>query len=209
MAQKTEERGIATGLVVGVIGGGAVATLIATLLAARPARAAPTDEKLDYLIEVLTTLVPVLAELSERQATLTDLLRQWLVTQVPGVPGAIAVSVSTPWIAKDPEIIFQQAVRNAGVFFSDHMVDFRNAKRMVIKAESSLDQNVIIQVIGNISDTPNLATDLGAPIVCPANGNSDIGIGTNDDWRPYIGVRITVGALPTLGMLTVWAVIQE
>ena len=59
---EARERGTAAGLVVGGIGGATLASVIAVLVAARPARAAPTDEKLDYLIEVLTTLIPVLAQ---------------------------------------------------------------------------------------------------------------------------------------------------
>ena len=59
MAQERGEDRV-TGLIVGGFGGAALATVIAALLAARPVQAAPLDEKLDYLIEVLTTLVPVL-----------------------------------------------------------------------------------------------------------------------------------------------------
>jgi len=211
MAQKTEERGVTTGLVVGAIGGGALAAVIATLLAARPARAAPTDEKLDYLIEVLTTLVPVLAELSERQATLASLLEQWLATQgVPGVPGVpgIEVTVSTPWVAKEPQLIFQQAIRAAGNFQSDDLVDYRNAKRVVFKVESSLNQACIVQLVGNITKSFSLATNINGAFPCPANGNITIGLAW-DDWQPFIGVQITVAVAPVTGMLTIWQVMQE
>jgi hypothetical protein len=211
MAQKTEERGVTTGLVVGAIGGSAFTAIIATLLAAKPVQAAPTDEKLDYLIEVLTTLVPVLAEVSERQGALIDLLQKWLAAQgVPGVPG-IEVTVLTPWVGKEPQLIFQQAIRAAGNSQSDDLVDYRNAKRVVFKVESSLNQAVIVQLVGNITKSFNLATNVNGAFPCPANGNISIGLAW-DDWQPYIGVIITAApppATPTAGILTIWAVEQE
>ncbi|GAH35507.1 unnamed protein product, partial [marine sediment metagenome] len=176
--------------------------------AARPVRAAPTDEKLDYLIEVLTLLVPVLAEVSERQAALIELLEQWLAAQgVPGIPG-VEVTVSTPWVAKDPEQIFSYAIRAAGTFYSDKMADWTKGKRILFKVESSLNQAVNIQLIGNVQDSKELATDINGVLPCPANGNISVGLAW-DDWHPYVGVKITVATAPTAGILNVWAVIQE
>ena len=208
MAQKPEERGVGTGIVVGGIGGTVLGVAIATLLAARPAAAAPPEEKLDYLIEVLTTLVPVLVELSERQVILTELLEQWLAAQgVPGIPG-VEVTVRTPWVAKEPEQIFSKSILSAGTFYSDVMVDWTRGKRIVIKVESSLNQAVNVQLIGNTTNTKDLATDVGPVLPCSANGNISVGPAF-DDWHPFIGVRITVAVAPTAGILTIWAVIQE
>ncbi|GAI61552.1 unnamed protein product [marine sediment metagenome] len=209
--QKTEERGTAAGLVVGGVGGATLATVIAVLLAARPARAAPTDEKLDYLIEVLTTLVPVLAQVAEGQAELITAMQQWLAAQgIPVAPAAegVEVTVSTPWIAKEPEQIFSSAIRSAGTFYSDKMVDWNRGKRIVFKVESSLNQAVNIQLIGNIVDSKELATDIGLALPCTANGNISVGPAW-DDWTPFIGIRITAAVAPTAGILTIWAVIQS
>lgn len=203
-----QERDKATGLVVGGIGGTVLGATIALLIAAKPAAAAPPEEKLDYLIEVLTTLVPVLAELSERQVALTELLEQWLAVQgVPGIPG-VEVSVRTTWAAKEPEQIFSQAILSAGDFYSDKMVDWTRGKRIVFKVESSLNQAVQIQVIGNTTDSKELAIDIGPALPCTANGNISVGPAW-DDWHPYVGVKITVGVPPTAGILTIWAVVQE
>jgi len=204
--QKVEERGIATGLVIGGIGVGALATAIAALAAARPARAAPTDEKLDYLIEVLLILVPVLAEVSERQATLIELFEQWLAAQ--GIEPGVEVTVRTDWVAKEPEQIFSSAIRSAGTFYTDRMVNWTKGKRIVFKAESSLNWAVTLQVIGNIVDDHGRATDIGPALPLAANGNLSVGLAW-DDWHPFIGVRITVAVAPTAGILTIWAVIQE
>ena len=206
--QKPEERGIGTGIVVGAIGGSALAAIIATLLAAKPAQAAPLDEKLDYLLEVLTALVAALAELSERQTTLIQLLEQGLAAQgIPGVP-TVEVTVRTPWVAKEPEQIFSSAIRSAGTFYADKMVNCTKAKRILFKVESSLNQAVNIQLIGNKVDDMNLATDINGALPCAANGNISVGLAW-DDWHPYVGVMITAAVAPTAGLLTIWSVIQE
>ncbi len=205
------ERDVGTGLVVGGVGGAAIATVIATLLAARPARAAPTDEKLDYLIEVLTTLVPVLAEVAEGQAELITAMQQWLAAQgIPVAPPAEAVKVTvlTEWGAKEPEQIFYQAIRTADTFYSDRMVSWNKGKRFLIKVESSLDEVAQIQAIGNITEDTRLATDIGTAVDCPDNDNISIGLAW-DDWHPYIGIRITTTVAPGKGFLKVWAVVQE
>lgn len=200
-----QEQDKATGLVVGGIGGTVLGAAIALLIAAKPAAAAPPEEKLNYLIEVLTTLVPVLAEVSERQAALIELLEQLLTA--PAEEKAL-ITVVAPYRAKDPEQIFSSSIRSAGTFYSDKMVDFRNGKRILFKVESSLNQAVNIQIIGNVQDSKELATDINGALPCTANGNISVGLAW-DDWHPYVGVRITVAVAPTAGILTISAVVQE
>ena len=202
-----QERNTATGLVVGGLGGTALGVAIATLLAGKPAAAAPSDEKLDYLIEVLTALVPVLAEVAESNASLIALLQQLLAAQ--GIaPGDGIEGLLTPWVAKEPEQIFSQSIRSAGTFYSDKMVNYTKGKRILFKVESSLNQAVNIQLIGNISDDKNLATDINGALPCSANGNISVGLAW-DDWHPYVGVKITVPVAPTAGLLTISAIVQE
>jgi len=200
-----QERDKAAGLVVGGIGGTALGVAIAMLIAAKPAAAAPPEEKLDYLIEVLTTLVPVLAEVSERQAALIELFEQLLTA--PAEERAL-ITVVAPYVAKDPEQIFDASIRSAGTYYSDKMVDFRNGKRILFKVESSLNQAVNVQIIGNVQDSKELATDINGALPCTANGNISVGLAW-DDWHPYVGVRITVAVAPTAGILTISAVVQE
>jgi hypothetical protein len=205
MAEKREKESTAGALALGGMGG-AMLGAIAALLLARPAKAAPPDEKLDYLLECLTALIPVLAEVAERQAALIALLEQWLAAQ--GIAPGIEVTVKTPWIAKEPEEIFKQEILAVGDYYSDKMVDWTKGKRILFKVESTLNQPVQIQLIGNTVDSLNLTTDINAPQPCPANSNISIGPAW-DDWHPYIGVRITAAVAPTAGILTIWAVIQE
>ena len=149
MVEKREEGGTARALAVGGVGGTIFGALLATLLAAKPAEAAPPEEKLNYLIECLTALCQVLAEVAEGDAQLIALLQQWLAAQ--GVPPAegIEVTVITPWVAREPEEIFSQAILATGTFYSDRMVDWRRGKRIYLKVQSTLNQDVGIQVIGN------------------------------------------------------------
>lgn len=209
MANDEEEKRAGSALVVG----GGIGVLLGTftaLMLAKPAAAAPPELKLDYLTQLLEQLVA-------GNLVIIDWLQKINAAQiVPGVPGVpevpgvteIKVTVITPWVAQEPQQIFNQAIRSVGVFISDIMVDWTKGKRLILKAESSLDQAVSLQPIGNISRTPNLATNIGLPVVCPANGNSSIGLAWGD-WQPYIGIRITVALLPTVGILNIWAVIQE
>jgi len=202
-----EERDRGAGLVVGGVGGTLLGAALAILLTAKPAEAAPPEEKLNYLIDVLTALVPVLAEVADSQTTLIQLLQQWLAAQgVPGIP-TVEVTVKTPWVAKEPEEIFREPITSADTFYS-RIVDWTEGKRFMIKVESSLNEAVQIQVIGNIINSVTKATDINGPFPCPAQGNISIGLAF-DDWHPFIGVRITTAIAPTSGLLTISAVIQE
>ena len=187
------------GLVSGALGGGFLG-VVAGMLMSKPTAAAPPELKLDYLIELLETLVA-------GNAAIIEWLQKIHAAQgVPGEPGV--VTVVTPWKAREPETIFAQAIRNAGTFFSDRMVNWTEGKRLMLKAESSLDQAVQLQPIGNVDDTRNLATNIGPPVVCPANGNASIGLAWGD-WTLFVGMQITVAIAPTVGILTIRAVIQE
>ncbi|MBA7556912.1 hypothetical protein ES705_49637 [subsurface metagenome] len=221
MTTDKEQGKTAQGMVIGGVGGtllGALAATIAALLAkAAEAKELPPDEKLNYLIDCLTALIPVLAQVAESNAQLLALLQQWLAAQgvappAEGVPPAegIEVTVKTAWVAKEPEEIYRFVIRTTGTFYSSKMVDWTRGKRLLVKVESSLDKEVQIQLIGNIVDDMELATDIDTPKACPANDNISIGPAW-DDWCPYIGVKIVVDAalVPTKGLLTISAVSQE
>ncbi len=206
MANNKEGGKTAQALVVGGMGGAVLGATIAALLAAKPVEAAPPEEKLDYLLECLTVLVPVLAEIAERQASLIQLFEQWLAAQ--GVEPGVEVGVRIPWVAKEPEEIYRYAIRTTGTVYSSKMVDWTHGKRLVIKVESSLNQAVQIQLIGNTVDDMELATDINGPLPCTANGNISVGLAW-DDWHPFIGVKITIAVAPTAGILTISAIVQE
>lgn len=202
------ERDRGAPFVVGGMGGTVLGTMLGLLLAAKPAEAAPPEEKLNYLIEALTALIRVLAEVADGQTTLIGLMQQWLAAQ--GIPPAegVEVTVTAPWVAKEPEVIFDRAITSAATFDADTMVNWTRGKRLVIKVESLLDQDCDIQVVGNTTDNYFTATDIPPVETCPAHGNTSIGLAW-DDWFPFIGVRITTAIAPTSGLLTISAVVQE
>lgn len=161
------------------------------------ALAAPPDlssfeQKLDYIIQLLQALV----QLSGEQV---NLLEQILKKEI---------EMLTPWVASEPELIFDEEIRTAGTFYSYKMVDFRNAKRLVFKVNSTLDQGTLIQPIGNVFDDKELATDINGAWPCPANSRLSIGLAWGD-WMGYVGIRITTAVAPTLGRLSIWDVIQK
>ncbi len=186
----------APGLLVAGIGGTALG-VIATLLMAKPSAGAMPDEKLDYLILLLEGL-------AQGNAAIIELLQ--VISAAQEAP--VKVTVLTPWVAKEPEEIFNQAIRSVGTFDTDKMVDCTNIKRTLLKVESSLDQAIIIQPVANIVDSFLLPTNVGPPLPCVANGNISVGLAW-DDWHPFVGIRITTAIAPTTGMLKIWAVVQE
>lgn len=201
-----EERGRGTGFLVGGVGGTVLGTVIGLLIASKPAEAATPEEKLAYLIELMTALIPVLADVATNQTTLIQLLQQWLAAQ--GIEPGAEVSVLTPWVAQEPVEIFYQEVRSIGTFNCDRMADYRRGKRILIKVESSLDQIVQIQVVGNIEDSMALATNMNGVFNVAANGNISIGVAW-DDWHPFLGVRVIAAVAPLTGRLKVAYSIQE
>lgn len=207
-----EDREKSTGLLLGGLGGTALGVTLATLLAAKPAGAAPVNEKLNYLIELLTALIPVLTEVAEGQNTLITAILQWLAAQgIPGAPPAegVEVTVSTQWKATEPVEIFNREVREAAVTLDcDRMANWTKGKRLVFKVESSLNQAINIQLVGNTENSMTLAADIDGPAPVPVNNNISVGPAW-DDWHPYVGARIIVGAAPTTGRLKVEYSIQE
>jgi len=206
----TEDRGKTAGLLVAGIGGTVLGVALAAftaLVAAKPAEAAPPEEKLNYLIELLTALIPVLAAVAEGQITLNQSLQQWLATQ--GIEPGVEVTVFTPWVAQEPVEIFNREVREAAITIDcDKMANYTRGKRISFKVESSLNQAVTFQVVGNIEDDMRLATNVDGALPVAANGNISVGLAW-DDWHPFVGARITIGAAPTTGRLKVEYSIQE
>ena len=177
-------------LLIGVAAGGSAA-LIARLLAPKPALAAEGRW----------------GDLLASQAAIIDLLER-LIAAMGGVPPGVDVTIKTPWIAKDPEQIYSNAIRSIGTFLSDIMVNYTEGKRLVFVVQSSLNQACNIQLIGNYVDDTNRAVNIDGVLPCPANTSISIGLAW-DDWMPFIGVRITTAVAPTAGILNIWAVIQE
>ena len=120
----------------------------------------------------------------------------------------LEITVTTPWVAKEPEEIYKKGIRTTGTFYSDKMVNWTRGKRLLLRVDSSLNQAVQIQPIGNIRNSKEGAVDINSALPCTANGKITIGLAW-DDWHPYIGAKITVSTAPASGDITIEAVIQE
>ena len=119
----------------------------------------------------------------------------------------LKITAVTTWEAKEPQEIYRESIRAAGTFHSE-LINWTKGKRLILKVESTLNQAVQIQPIGNINNSIDKSVDIDASLPCTANGNISVGLAW-DDWHPYIGAEITVAVAPTSGQLVIEAVIQE
>ena len=88
------------------------------------------------------------------------------------------------------------------------MVDCRTQKRIYFLIKSTLDQDVQSQLIGNMTETKDGATDIGPAKICPANDNTSVEP-TFDQWCPFMGLKMTLSTAPSAGILTISVVKQE
>lgn len=184
------------------MGGTALGFVLGSFLT-RPVAGAPAEEKLEYLISLIEEIASLQNDNKTQNNEIISLLQS-----IAGAGGP-TITIATPWTAKEPILLLDHlAIRAAGNYQSDRMFDIRNTKRQLIKAESSLDQAATIQIIGNIVDSFNQATNVGVAAVCPAGGNISFGLGWAD-WIPFIGININLLVAPTAGFLTIYAVEQE
>jgi len=105
------------------------------------------------------------------------------------------------------QIITALAIRNVGVFPSSFII-WKNGKRLVIKFESSLNQPVTVQVVGDIVESLVQVSNIGLPIVVPANGRISIGLAWGD-WMPFIAITAQTLIAPTTGLINAWAIEQR
>lgn len=203
MAEQNKQTG---GLLAAFGVGATFSSFLTLLLAAKPAAGAPDQEVMDYLVKLNEGMAALLDQLHTDQLNtikaIEDLAGAW-----GGAAGG-ELTVLTPWRADEPVQLFEQSSRGAGTLFSDSMLDCRNAKRILVKVESSLNQAITVQLVGNIAETVIQATDIGPIVPVVANGNASMGLAF-DDWMPYVGVRIVLAIAPTAGILKIWGVLQR
>ena len=177
-----------------------------------------------YLVEhggaiLLSPDVTIRLDFLNRTQLENKLLLELILVQLGGIPGPtpppgpestppVEVTVKTKWEASEPEEIFKQEIRTADTFYSDRMVDWRQGKRICFYVESTLDQPVQIQVIGNKTDNKDRATSIGPAQTCPANDNISLSPAW-DQWHPYMGIKIVAAAAPTSGLLTISVIRQD
>lgn len=177
------------------------------------------DERLDYLNKTLLRLEQLLARLVRLPPPAVPPAAPPVAIPPPEVapppeivlpPVEVVVKeIKIPRTVPEPEVIVrEQEYRRAGTFVCRTMADCRLATRAVIWAVSTLDQDVEIQVIGNIFNTPEGSVALGTWVPLAKRDTSSIAVG-EEYWYPYIGIQVRVAAPPTRGSVTVTAAKQE
>ena len=108
----------------------------------------------------------------------------------------IAGTANGAWSTKPPAVIYNTNPLAIGVFQSI-MFDFRAGKRAMVKINNTTNQAATVQLMGN--GTPDFATavTMGLPVaLAPGGSYASIGVGTNDDWHPYLMMTITFALAP-------------
>jgi hypothetical protein len=168
-------------------------------------------ERLIQAIEAQQLTTTVITEGGEAPTPIVRVTQEFepVVQKLTDIETAVKdLKNPSEWTAKEPELIFRRGVRTAGTFYGDTMIDWTKGKRFRLKVTNSLDQDVSIQLIGNINKTKDGAADIGAAKTCPSS--DDITIGPDwGDWHPYVGAKITVASAPTAGELFIWGVVQR
>lgn len=124
--------------------------------------------------------------------------------KTPSTPATVTSS--------EPILLMSQDIRAGGVvIYSDKMLDCRavtNKGHVYFKIESSLDQAVNVQIVGNMLESFVRASDVGLSIPVPPNGNASITL-LESQWCPWVGATVAVPFPPTQGRFNLWAITQE
>jgi hypothetical protein len=106
----------------------------------------------------------------------------------------------------EPELVFDRALRTVGMITSD-IIDLSQVRRIIVKGKSTLDQDVYLQLIGDLFNPMDIPTLISNAFLLPAGSGttSAIEIGFEEsDWQPYIAIQVTTLVVPTVGQLRIW-----
>ena len=154
-------------------------------------------------IEALTARLDSLTSVLEKMAGITP--------GVPGIPGLPGLPGSGATLSAGP--INQILLRTANqlvptpTLHESFPIDWTSGARLLIKAESTLDQPVTLQAVGNISNAIFRSVNINGAFILPPSGNLTIGFAW-DDWHPWVWVRGTLAVQPTKGQLIVSYIIE-
>lgn len=164
------------------------------------------DTDLDLIKDALATLISQGEETHSKLDTLASKLQELIDAFMSG-----SININLQIAPGEPEAavqLFKENIRIAtGVTpLSTPLFDWRAAPRVLFKFESTLDQAINLQVVGDIFETTSTRqVNINGPIALPANGTASAGLDWAD-WHPYVGVQITVPVAPTTGYLQIYAI---
>lgn len=157
-------------------------------------------------VQQLTKRLDRLITLFEARAPALGITVEAPTFPAPGAPTTI--EVTAPWRAGEPIEIHRDNHRAAGTFYTAKLADFRNAKRLVLRVHSELDQDVQITVVGNLRNSRTGVVEKGLALPCVAKTDIEIGL-SYDDWTCFVGAKIVITTAPTEGYLQIEVVVQE
>jgi hypothetical protein len=105
-----------------------------------------------------------------------------------------------------PALVLTSNLRLATVLTSD-IADLSQIRRIIVKAKSTLDQQVSLQLIGDMFSPMDVPTLISSSYLVPVGSVtvSSLSIGfADDDWQPYVAVQLTTLVAPTVGQIQVW-----
>jgi hypothetical protein len=187
----------------GFAAGGAVGALIDSLLHPKTAGAQPGQVDLTPIEQALAAIIV------QQQADAAKL--DTLDSDLQSILAAIQALATggTPPVPEDPVILWQKTITSAtpaGTPLSTPLVDFRQVRHVLFKFESTLDQAVNLQVVGDIFNTTSTRqVNVGGAIALAAGDTAAAEPGWAQ-WYPWMGVQITVPVAPATGKLTIYYV---
>ena len=115
------------------------------------------------------------------------------------------------WLAQIPQTLYNALPPGVGTYNSTWF-NATNQKRGSFDIVSTIDQMIVLQLVGNQTQSFATAKNINAPRTLGAGNASptgtDYGWGTNDDWHAYFALTITTALAPAVGSVIIIATSQ-
>lgn len=165
-------------------------------------------QEVEALINGLGLLINGMGLVTAKLDALLSAL-QAITPAVPAAPGApaapsiAAVATVVTQLTTGPTVeILRRAFSDLVGLSNSEVIDLTKGTTLLIKVESTLDQAVSLQPMGNIVNAIDKSTPIGLPVALPAQGNTTIII-SQAFWHSYIWVRVTPVVAPAQGNLVI------
>lgn len=104
-------------------------------------------------------------------------------------------------------------VRGTPAAFFAHLPDTRLARRITFVIKSTLDVNITVQAVGAEQDLPDQDAEhleMGSSISVTTTAKiGALTINLDDEWLPFVGLRITPAGAASSGQVSAVAYLQE
>lgn len=128
------------------------------------------------------------------------------IPQQPGEPFPTSMGVTIPLEIRQVDIMKNIAALTTNEIPPQVMADCRQALRVVLIVNNTLDQQVSVKIVGNNAATHDSAFDIHTMNVA-SGARGAYGV-KNEEWMPFLGVKVTPAGIPTAGTINAMAVIQ-